>query len=425
MKKLGLFILVILILSCNLNSSVIILAKFEGIIGAISARYMEKVIRKAESEGAECLIFLLDTPGGTMTAMKGMVKSELNSNIPVVVFIYPRGAGAGSAGVFITLAAHIAAMAPGTNIGAAHPVSIGKKMDKEMSKKVTNDAVAYIESIAQERGRNVRWARDAVRKSVSVAAEDALELNVIDVIAQDVDDLLELIDGTTVNIKGETKVINTKDVFVKEINLSFRENFLNRISNPNIAYTLLTLGSAGLIYEITHPGAIFPGLVGAVCLILAFFAFQTLPFSYAGIALIIMGMIMFFLETKTPTNGPLTIGGIVTMLIGSAMLFDTDVPFLKVSWSVILPVVIFLGAFFLFVAWMTIRAMTKKPTTGKKGLIGEIATIKSNILPGKTGSVFIHGEYWDAVSDKKIKSGEEVIIVSVEGLKLKVKQKKD
>jgi membrane-bound serine protease (ClpP class) len=406
------------------NSSKIFLAKFHGIIGPISSRYIKNAIERAEREEAECIIILLDTPGGLDTAMREIVKSELNAEIPVVVFVYPKGARAASAGVFITLAAHIAAMSPGTNIGAAHPVSIGKKMDREMKKKVTNDAVAYLESIAQERGRNVRWAEDVVRRSVSVSAEDAIEKNIIDVIATDVNDLLEKIDGAEVEIKGQTRIIHTKDVTVEEINLTFREDFLNRITNPNIAYILFTLGSAGLVYEFTHPGAIFPGVAGAVCLILAFLSLQTLPINYAGMALIIMGVIMFFLETRTPTNGPLTVGGIASMLFGSTMLFDTDAPFLRVSWSVIIPIVLFTAAFFLFIVGMTIRAMKKKPTTGKKGLEGEIAIAKTNIIPGKIGSVFIHGEYWDAVSDERIKNGEQVIIVLVEGLKLTVKQKK-
>ncbi len=427
MKRIISFCLLLIAFSLNVkaNSSKIFLAKFHGIIGPISSRYIKNAIERAEREGAECIIILLDTPGGLDTAMREIVKSELNAEIPVVVFVYPKGARAASAGVFITLAAHIAAMSPGTNIGAAHPVSIGKKMDREMKKKVTNDAVAYIESIAQERGRNVRWAENAVRESFSVSAEDAIEKNIIDVIATDVNDLLEKIDGAEVEIKGQTKIIYTKDVTVEEINLTFREDFLNRITNPNIAYILFTLGTAGLVYEFTHPGAIFPGVAGAVCLILAFLSLQTLPLNYAGMALIIMGVIMLFLEIRTPTNGPLTVGGIASMLFGSTMLFDTDAPFLRVSWSVIIPVVLFTAAFFLFVVGMTIRAMKKKPTTGKKGLEGEIAIAKTDIIPGKIGSVFIHGEYWDAVSDERIKNGEEVIILSIEGLKLTVKQKKD
>ncbi len=424
MKKIFLVFLIFFLLNFTLTANEVLVAKFQGIIGPISSRYIEKTIRKAEKNEVECLVILLDTPGGLDSSMRDIVKAELNTKIPVVVFIYPKGARAASAGVFITLAANIAAMSPGTNIGAAHPVSIGKKMDREMKKKVTNDAVAYIESIAQARNRNVEWARDAVRKSLSVSAEDALEEGIIDIIATDINDLLKKIDGIEIEIKGETKIIDTKDVHIEEIRLSFRENFLNRISNPNIAFILFTVGSAGLVYEFTHPGAIFPGVAGGVCLILAFFSFQTLPVNYAGIALIIMGVLMFFLETRTPTNGPLTVGGVISMLLGSAMLFDTDAPFLKVSWSVIIPIVFFTAAFFLFLVGMTIRAMRKKPTTGKKGLEGEIALVKTNIIPGKAGSVFIHGEFWDAVSDEKIKNGEEVEIVSVEGLKLKVQQKK-
>lgn len=425
MKKIFLVFLILFVLNFTLTANEILVARFQGIIGPISSRYIEKAVRKAEENEVECLVILLDTPGGHDSSMRDIVKAELNAKIPVVVFIYPKGARAASAGVFITLAANIAAMSPGTNIGAAHPVSIGKKMDREMKKKVTNDAVAYIESIAQARNRNVEWARDAVRKSLSVSAEDALEEGIIDIIATDIDDLLKKIDGIEIEIKGETKIIDTKDVHIEKIRLTFRENFLNRISDPNIAFILFTVGSAGLVYEFTHPGAIFPGVAGGVCLILAFFSFQTLPVNYAGIALIIMGVLMFFLETRTPTNGPLTVGGVISMLLGSAMLFDTDAPFLKVSWSVIIPIVFFTAAFFLFLVGMTIRAMRKKPTTGKKGLEGEIALVKTNIIPGKSGSVFIHGEFWDAVSDEKIKNGEEVKIVSVEGLKLTVKQKKD
>lgn len=412
------------IFSLNAKANEVFLAKFHGIIGPISSRYIEKTIKKAENKDAECLVILLDTPGGLDTAMRDIVKSELNAKIPVVVFVYPKGARAASAGVFITLAAHIAAMSPGTNIGAAHPVSMGKEISKEMKEKVTNDAVAYIESIAQEKKRNVEWAKDAVRKSVSVSAETALKKNIIDVIATDIDDLLEKIDGKKVEVRGKTKILHTKGTHIEEINLTFREDFLNRITNPNIAYILFILGFYGLFFEFTHPGAIFPGVVGAICLILAFLAFQTLPVNYAGVALIIMGVVMLFLEMKTPTNGPLSVGGIASMLLGSSMLFETKAPFLKVSWSVIIPVVVFTAAFFLFAVGMTIRAMKRKPTTGKRGLEGEIAIAKTSIVPGKIGRVFVHGEYWEAVSDEKIKNGDEVEIVSVERLRLKVQRKK-
>jgi len=407
----------------SISANKIFVAKFQGIIGPISSRYIVKAIRKAESENAECLVIQLDTPGGLDNAMRDIIKAELNASVPVIVYVYPKGARAASAGVFITLAAHIAVMSPGTNIGAAHPVAVGKKLDREMKEKVTNDAVAYIESIAKERGRNEEWAKRAVRKSVSVSSEEAMELGVIDLVAKDMDELLEELDGVILEIKGKEKTLHTADVTVEEISLTFREDFLNRITNPNIAYILFTLGIYGLIYEFTHPGAIFPGVAGGVCMILAFLSFQTLPVNYAGIALIVMGIIMLFLELKTPTNGPLSIGGIASMLLGSAMLFETDAPFLRVSWGVIIPVVVVSAAFFLFVVGMTIKAMRKKPTTGKKGLVGEIATAKTSFVPGKVGSVYIHGEFWNAVSDEKINNGEGVEILSVEGLLLKVQRR--
>lgn len=416
-------IICFLLMSAGLLAGDVFVAEYQGIIGPISSRYIGKAIRKAEAAKAECLVILLDTPGGLDDAMRDIVKDELNAEIPVVVFVHPKGARAASAGVFITFAAHIAAMSPGTNIGAAHPVAIGKKMDRVMTEKVTNDAVAYIQSIAKERGRNANWAERAVRQSVSASSEDALELGIIDIVAGDINDLLEQMEGMEVAIKGTVKILKTKDAQIQEVNLTLREQFLVRITNPNIAYILLTLGMYGLVYEFTHPGAIFPGVAGGVCLILAFLALQTLPVNYAGIALIVMGIIMLFLETRTPTNGPLTVGGIASMILGSVMLFDTDAPFLRVSWSVILPVVLFTAAFFLFLIYMTVRAMKKKPTTGKIGLVGERAEVKAAISPDKAGSVFIHGEYWDAVAGEKIKAGEEVEVVNVEGMRLVVKRK--
>jgi membrane-bound serine protease (ClpP class) len=424
MKKPFLTVTFLVLLSASVFAGNVFVAQYEGIIGPISSRYIEKAVERAEAEEAECLVILLDTPGGLNDAMRDIVKSELNAAIPVVVFVYPKGARAASAGVFITLAAHIAAMSPGTNIGAAHPVSIGEKMDKVMTEKVTNDAVAYIQSIAKERGRNANWAERAVRQSVSVSSQDALELNVIDVIAKDLDDLLDKMDGTEVSIKDDIRILRTKDAQIQAINLSLREQFLVRITNPNIAYILFTLGSAGLVYEFTHPGAIFPGVAGGVCLILAFLSLQTLPVNYAGIALIVMGIIMLFLETRTPTNGPLTVGGIASMILGSVMLFDTNAPFLRVSWSVILPVVLFTAAFFLFLVYMTVRAMRKKPTTGTSGLVGETAEVKSALSPGKPGSVFVHGEFWDAIADENIKIGEEVEVTEVKGMRLIVKRKR-
>lgn len=409
------------------------IGKIEGIVGPITASYVTRTIQKAEDEKAEVLIFLIDTPGGLDEAMRDIIKEELNASIPIVIYVHPSGARDASAGVFITLAAHIAAMTPGTNIGAAHPVAIGpggrggdeeQGIDETMKEKMTQDAAAYIRSIAEKKNRNVNWAEDAVRKSASATAEEALKLGIIDVIAESVDELLEKIDGMEVELVGFTKKLNTKDAVKKEIPMTWREEFLKIISNPNIAYILFILGFYGLIFEITHPGAIIPGLLGALFLVLAFFAFQTLPINYTGVGLIILGIAMFVMEVLTPTYGPLTLGGIVAMTLGSLMLLNTNVPFLQISKSIIIAAVGTTAAFFLFALGAVIKAMKRKPATGKEGLIGEIGTAEGDINSTE-GKVFIHGEYWNAESSETIKEGEKVEVLEVERLKLKVKKKEE
>lgn len=408
------------------------IGKIEGIVGPITANYVTRTIQKAEDEKAEVLIFLIDTPGGLDEAMRDIIKEELNASIPIVIYVHPSGARDASAGVFITLAAHIAAMTPGTNIGAAHPVAIspgggggeGQGVDETMKEKMTQDAAAYIRSIAEKKNRNVNWAEDAVRKSVSATAEEALKLGIIDFIAESVDELLEKIDGMEVELVGFTKKLNTKDAVKKEIPMTWREELLKMISNPNIAYILFILGFYGLIFEITHPGAIIPGLLGALSLVLAFFAFQTLPINYTGVGLIILGIAMFVMEVLTPTYGPLTLGGIVAMTLGSLMLLNTNVPFLQISKSIIIAAVGTTAAFFLFALGAVIKAMKRKPATGKEGLIGEIGTAESDINSTE-GKVFIHGEYWNAESSEMIKEGEKVEVLEVERLKLKVKKKEE
>lgn len=409
------------------------IGKIEGIVGPITASYVTRTIQKAEDEKAEVLIFLIDTPGGLDEAMRDIIKEELNASIPIVIYVHPSGARDASAGVFITLAAHIAAMTPGTNIGAAHPVAIspGRRggdeeqgIDETMKEKMTQDAAAYIRSIAEKKNRNVNWAEDAVRKSASATAEEALKLGIIDFIAESVDELLEKIDGMEVELVGFTKKLNTKDAVKKEIPMTWREEFLKIISNPNIAYILFILGFYGLIFEITHPGAIIPGLLGALFLVLAFFAFQTLPINYTGVGLIILGIAMFVMEVLTPTYGPLTLGGIVAMTLGSLMLLNTNVPFLQISKSIIIAAVGTTAAFFLFALGAVIKAMKRKPATGKEGLIGEIGTAEGDINSTE-GKVFIHGEYWNAESSEMIKEGEKVEVLEVERLKLKVKKKEE
>jgi membrane-bound serine protease (ClpP class) len=418
---------VILLLFAN----TVILGEVEGIIGPITANYVHRTIKEAEEINAEALILLLDTPGGLDEAMREIVKDELNSSVPIVVYVHPSGARDASAGVFLTYAAHIAAMTPGTNIGAAHPVAISpggtdggenKKADDTMMKKVTEDAAAYIRGIAKKRNRNIEWAEKAVRESISATAEEALNLKIIDLIASSVDELLEKIHGREVTLPGGPKKLDTKNAAKKSIPMSFPEEFLKLISNPNIAYILFIVGFYGLIFEITHPGAVIPGLMGALSLVLAFYAFQTLPINYTGVALIILGIAMFVMEILTPTFGPLTIGGIVSMSIGSMMLINSSADFLQISKPIIFAAVGTTAVFFVFALGAIIKAMRRKPTTGKEGLLGTIGKTVSDI-DSTDGKVFIKGEYWNAVSDKKIKKDTEVEVVEVDGLKIKVKKK--
>lgn len=388
----------------------VLVGRYDGIIGPIAERYIIRGIEKAEREKAEAFILMLDTPGGYNEAMRGIVKKILSSNVPVIVYVYPSGGRAASAGVFICMAAHKVAMSPGTNIGAAHPVSIGKEISKEMKEKIVNDACAYLRSIMEKRGRDPSWAEEVVIHSSSLTEKEALKRGIIDWVC---DDLYELLEKA-----------GLKDKEVKEIPLTLRERFLSRLTNPNIAYILFIIGFYGILFEVTHPGAIVPGVVGSISLILAFFAFQTLPINYAGLLLIVMGIVMFILEALTPTNGPLTIGGVISMTLGSVMLINTDAPFLRISWGIIIAVVATTAAFFIFAVGMGLRALRRKPVSGTQGLVGEVGVAKTNI-DEKGGTVFVHGELWEARADEKIKKGEDVVVLGVDGLKLKVKRKEE
>lgn len=398
-------------------------AKIDSIINPVVVEFIAESIERSSKDGTECLIIQLDTPGGLDLSMRKIVKDMLSADIPIIVYVSPGGARAASAGVMITMASNIAAMSPGTNIGAAHPVTMGgQKIDKEMEKKVVNDAVAYIKSIAEERGRNAKWAEDAVRKSVSVTEKEALNLKVIDLVAPDIKTLLLEINGRKVKTAKGTFTLNTKDAEPVFINMGIRHNILNILSNPNIAYVLMMIGFLGLYFELAHPGVIFPGVIGAISLILAFFAFQTLPINYAGILLIVLAIILFIVEVKVTSFGLLTIGGIISMLLGSLMLFESPVPYLRVSWAVLIPVVLGTSALFILSATLAFRAYLSKPTTGMEGLVGEIGTAKTEIL--QEGKVFIHGEYWNAYSDEVIPEGEKVRVLKVDSLRMKVERLK-
>jgi membrane-bound serine protease (ClpP class) len=397
----------------------------DGIITSPTAKYIAQSIEEANKEGAEGLIILLDTPGGMDTAMRDIAKSILNAPLPVIVFVYPPGARAASAGVIITQAAHIAAMAPGTNIGAAHPVAIGpggSGMDKTMSRKVENDAAAYARSIAKSKGRSEEWVEKAVRKSESITAEEALKLKVIDFVAPDVEKLLNAIDQKEIKLAGGKKKISTKNAIINNKKMGTRQGILAAISDPNISYILLLIGLAGLYFELSTPGAILPGVIGGISLLLAFFGLSTLPVNYTGILLIIFGVILFIAEIKVMSHGILTVGGIISLIMGSLLLFDTAEPALRVSLQVLIPAVLVVSGFFIVVIWMAIKAQLRKHFTGAEAMIGIDAEAVTDIA--NEGKVFLKGQYWNATSEKPVKKGAKVKIIKVEGLSLIVEELK-
>jgi membrane-bound serine protease (ClpP class) len=397
----------------------VVVATYEGVINPVSAEYLHDAIETAQAQQAVALIVRLDTPGGLDTSMRTIIKDFHGATIPIVLYVSPSGGRAASAGVFLTIAAHVAAMAPGTNIGAAHPVAMGGgEMDKTMKDKVENDAVAYIRSLAEQHGRNTKWAEDAVRKSVSVTEKEALDLHIIDLVADDVTDLLAKIDGRTVTVGATTVTLHTKDAAIHEFPLGTRLELLKALSDPNIAYILMTLGTIGLLAELYNPGAILPGIVGAISLIMAFYSFQSLPVNYAGVLLMLLGMILLLLEISVTSYGLLGIGGVISMVLGSLMLIKTDAPFLQISWSVILPVVGAAAGFLLFVLGMGLRAVRRPPTTGQEGMIGLIGVAKTNLEPH--GHLLVQGELWEAISDRPVPAGHHASILRVEGLKLYV-----
>ena len=397
--------------------NVALVIEMEGSINPGTAAFVVRGIEEAESRGAALAIIRMDTPGGLASSMRTMVKAILNSKVPVVVYVGPKGAGAASAGVMVTVAAHIAAMAPGTNIGAAHPVTAGgKDIEKTMSEKVVNDMASYGRGIAQEKGRNGEWVEKAIRESVSITADEALEKNVIDLVAANVDELLQLLDGREVTLASGKVVLKTKDLKQISFEPGFRDKVLKTISDPNIAYILMMIGLAGLYFEMSHPGAIFPGVIGAISLILAFFSFQTLPVNYAGLLLIVLAIILFIAEVKVTSYGVLSVGGLVSLTLGSIMLFE-DV---KVSLALMAPTILLVGGFFIVVSTLAFRAYRAKPRLGMEGLMGEVGVAREGIDP--QGLIFVHGELWNATSDDKIEPGEKVEVVSAKGLLLKVRR---
>jgi membrane-bound serine protease (ClpP class) len=415
----SLFVALLLLLSIrsvDAGSASVYLVRVTGAISPGNADFLGSAIHKANAEGAGCLVVMLDTPGGLAESMRKMVMAIYESRIPVIVYVAPSGARAASAGVMITMAADVAAMAPGTHIGAAHPVNAGgKDLDKTMAEKVTNDMVAFVKSIAEKRERNIEWAEEAVRESVSVTETEALEKKIIDLVARDLDDLLAQVNGLEIKGKEPVDFDPAKRIWIAE---SIRTRILKALSDPNIAYILMMIGLAGLYFELSHPGVILPGVIGSIALILAFYSLQTLPVNIAGVLLILLALIFFIMEMKIASYGLLSVAGIISLLLGSVMLFDRAGGRIGLSWTVMVPTISLVGGFFVVVAGLVFRSRTRRPMTGESGLIGETGVVKTPLTP--TGRIQVHGELWFARCQTPLASGQRVRVTAVDGLTLEV-----
>lgn len=399
------------------------LIELDGVVDPVTASFVSTAIDEANERGDAALIIQMDTPGGLDTSMREIIKKMLASRAPVVVWVGPPGARAASAGAFITIAADVAAMAPGTNIGAAHPVNLGggepsDSEDEVLSEKATNDAIAYIRALAERHGRNADWAADAVKESISAQASEAEKLNVIDMVADDRSDLLQKLDGFETKEKGTIRVDATAPV--NEIEMNWRERLLHTILNPNIAFILMLIGIWGLFFEFSNPGALYPGVIGAISLILALLAFQVLPINIGGVVLIVLAVTMFIIELITPTHGALTIGGVVALFFGSLILVDLPGG-ASISLAVIIPAVILTAAFFIFAIGAGLKAQRRKPTTGVSSLVGMTGVVQEAIDPDKgKGLVMVYGALWSAKSNGRLARGARVKVINVEGMTLTV-----
>jgi len=396
--------------------------KADGDVNPVMARYIDRGIDQAEDANAVAVVIELDTPGGLMTSMEDIVKRIEKDRIPVIVHVSPRGAKAASAGTFITMAANIAAMAPSTRIGAASPVGAGgEDIEGTMGKKVTEDAVAYAKSIANYRGRNAEWAEQAVREAVSATETEAVDLNVVDLVADDLFSLLEAVDGREVQLVDRSVTLATKDAPIVHNNMNFAERFLDIISDPNIAFLLLSLGSIAIFFAIINPDQIFPGVFGAIALIMAFFSLSVLPFNWAGLILIFLAFALFAAEIFVTSGGILGIGGVVALLLGGLLLTWGNPPEFQVNRWLVYGMAGAAGAFFLFVVTSIIRIRRQPAVTGLTTLIGRRAVARSPLDP--SGMVFVDGEYWSATLEEgTAEEGEEVVVTAIEGLKLMVRK---
>jgi membrane-bound serine protease (ClpP class) len=403
---------------------VVLVAEIDGMVSPVASEYLAQIIRRAEREQAALIVLELDTPGGLYKSTHVICKAILAAKVPFVTYIAPAGARATSAGVFITYASHVAAMHPTSSLGAATPVNLGGPPDSTMDRKATSDAVAFIRSLAARHGRNADWAEQAVRRSVSVTADSALGLKVVNLVAPDLPSLLAALDGRKVKLETGEVTLALAGARIEEAAMGTRLRILDYVSDPNIAYLLFTLGTLGLILELYNPGSILPGVAGAISLILAFYGMHTLPINGAGLLLIVLAIVLFILEVKVTSYGILTIGGVIAMLIGSLMLFDIDpaappgLPRLRIG--VILPAVVATALFFAFVIAKGALAQKRRPETGLPALIGAEGVARTAIAPGRPGTVSVLGEIWRAESDTPIAAGETVRVTAGSGLKLTV-----
>jgi membrane-bound serine protease (ClpP class) len=409
----------------NLSDKVYVI-QVEGAISPPVAEFIIEGIETAQKGGAKLIVILLDTPGGLDLSMRKIIQAIESSYVPVCVFVWPVGARATSAGTFITISAHIAAMAPGTSIGAASPVMMGgQQIDEKLRKKIENDAIAYIKALGERHGRNTEWLEKAVKEAATLTAEEALKNNVIDVVAESISELIKKINGMKVKTPAGEIVIEISNYEIVRFEQNIKHKVLKVISDPNIAYILLMIGIWGIFFELANPGAIFPGVIGAICLILGLYSLQTLPVNLAGLLLIVMAIILFLLEVKFQSAGILALAGIGSMILGSLMLFKSPEPFLRASMKVIISSTLATAAFFVFVAYKGLKAQMRKSFVGLESLIGEVGEAIDDFKDGK-GKIFISGEIWDAEFNsphqEEIKKGEKVKIINATGMKLIVEK---